>query len=384
MMILVGGLPWQRATGAEDVSRLPEAISHYERIVAQGGWPRIVAGPRLKLGSLEPRVAVLRQRLERSGDLQDDRHVPETTRFDTALQAGVKHFQARHGLTADGIVGRQTMEALDVSAEERLRQLRANLSRASTAPPNSSGRAIVVNIPEYHLRAYNNGRPVLGMRVVVGTEYNPTPAFNDTMTFLVFRPYWNIPESIALEEMMPQLRRDPRALKKKGIEAYAGEGEKARTVDLESIDVDQFATSGYRLRQRPGPQNALGSVKFMLPNSHNIYIHDTPADGLFNATDRNFSHGCVRVENPIGLAEFALQGKPEWNRAAIRAAMADGDSRTVSLPHPVPVHIVYRTAWTSDDGTVQFRDDVYGLDETALLPADSCDECRALGTTARH
>jgi murein L,D-transpeptidase YcbB/YkuD len=367
MMLLGGvGLPWQRAAADEDFARLPEAISHYERIAVQGGWPSIVTGPRLELGSVGPRVDVLRQRLERSGDLQADRRGPNGNRFDAALQAAVRRFQARHGLTADGIVGQQTIEALDVSAAERLRQLRANIGRATIAPPATNGRAIVVNIPEYRLRAYDNGQPVLSMRVVVGNEYNPTPAFDDTMTFLVFRPYWNIPESIALEEMLPQLQRDPRVLKKKGIEAYTGEGEKTRTVDLEKIDAKDFATSGYLLRQRPGPQNPLGNVKFMLPNSYNIYLHDTPSDGLFQATDRNFSHGCVRVANPIELAEFALRGNPEWNGKAIRAAMADGDHRTVSLPQPIPVHIVYRTAWVAPNGVVEFRDDIYRLDVAAI------------------
>jgi murein L,D-transpeptidase YcbB/YkuD len=205
------------------------------------------------------------------------------------------------------------------------------------------------------------------MRVVVGTEYNPTPAFSDTMTFIVFRPYWNIPESIVLEEMLPQLQRDPSSLQKKGIEAYAGAGDKARRVDLDDIDAARFATSGYRLRQRPGPRNSLGNVKFMLPNAHNIYLHDTPSDGLFEATDRSFSHGCVRVEKPLELAAFVLRDKPEWDREAIRAAMVGGDDdRTVSLAHPVPVHIVYLTAWVDPDGTVQFRDDVYGRDETAF------------------
>ncbi len=369
LFVVAGDLAWTPAAADHDVGRLQEAIGRYESIVDKGGWPTVAAGPRLKLGSMGPRVGVLRNQLEHSGDLQGQavHGSSQGDRFDTALHAAVRRFQARHGLKTDGVVGRQTMEALDVSAAVRLRQLRLNLERARALGQLDNGRAIVVNIPEYRLRAYDSGRPVLDMRVVVGTEYNPTPAFSDTMTFIVFRPYWNIPESIVLKEMLPQMQRDPSSLKKKGIEAYTGAGEKARPVDLEEIDAARFETSGYRLRQRPGPQNPLGHVKFMLPNQHNIYLHDTPSEGLFESADRNFSHGCVRVDKPLELADFVLHDKPEWDREAIQAAMVEGDEdRTVSLPHPVPVYIVYLTAWVDSDGTVQFRDDIYGLDETAL------------------
>jgi murein L,D-transpeptidase YcbB/YkuD len=367
LFVVAGDLARTPAAADDNAGRLQEAISRYERIVDHDGWPAVGAGPRLQLGSVGPRVAALRTQLERSGDLQGPAasSEPQGTRFDTALQTAVRRFQARHGLKADGVVGRQTLGALDVTATVRLRQLRLNLERARALAPLGNGPAILVNIPAYRLQAYDGGRPVLEMRVVVGTEYDPTPAFSDTMTFLVFRPYWNIPESIALEEMLPQLQRDPGSLQKKGIEAYAGAGEKLRRIDLADIDPARFPTSGYRLRQRPGPQNPLGNVKFMLPNAHSIYLHDTPSDGLFGAADRSFSHGCVRVAQPVELAEFVLQPAPEWNREAIRAAMVNGDEhRTVSLPRPVPVHIVYLTAWVDPDGTVQFRDDVYRLDDT--------------------
>jgi murein L,D-transpeptidase YcbB/YkuD len=349
---------------------LRQALAEYERIATLGGWPALPAGIRLQLGSSGPTVSVLKRRLAVTGDLRPSFLQRVFRRggrdvFDAETEAALRRFQERHGLKADGILGPETVVALDVPAAVRVRHLRANLARAQDLSL-ATGRVIVVNAPDYRLRAYEDGRQALDMRVVIGTEYNPTPTFSDRMTYLVFRPYWNIPTSIAVEEIVPEIQRDSAALKRKDLEVVvAGGGDSARVVDPKTVDWSGFESSGYMLRRRPGPGNPLGDVKFMFPNQYNVYLHDTPQDNQFRQQDRTFSHGCVRVEKPLELAEFVLRGKPGWDREHIRTAMTSGETQNVGLPEPIPVHIVYWTAWVDESGRVQFRDDIYGLDEPA-------------------
>ena len=237
--------------------------------------------------------------------------------------------------------------------------IRMNLERWRWAPRDLGDRYILVNVPAYTLQVMEGSSPTLAMRVIVGQPDWPTPLFSDDMTYVVFSPYWNIPENILRDETLPRAARDPDFLARNNIEVVGTSG----SIDPESIDwSDASATSGLRLRQLPGPDNALGLVKFIFPNHFNIYLHDTPGDRLFFRKARALSHGCIRVENPVALAQYVLRDQPEWTAPRIVAAMNAGSERTVKLGQPLPVHIGYWTAWVDPDGSVRFTDDPYGLD----------------------
>ncbi|MGK2856031.1 MAG: L,D-transpeptidase family protein [Thermoanaerobaculia bacterium] len=316
--------------------RLQSALERYRAIARSGGWPRVDDGPSLRLGDTGPRVAALRNRLAATGDLPSS----GGDAFDEALDAALRRFQARHGLDADGIAGPATRAALNVGAARRVDQIELNLERWRWLEPTLGDRYVMVNIAGFEAGLYDGDRLTLGMRAIVGTRYRRSPIFSDEIRYIVFSPYWNIPASIAHNEIRPQ------------GESYM------RRNDIEVL------RSG-RLRQRPGPDNALGRVKFMFPNRFNVYLHDTPARELFAQSARSFSHGCIRLEKPLALAEALLRGQG-WTMDEIEAATGRSTPRTVNLEKPVPVHILYWTVWVDESGTVQFRRDLYGRDAAVL------------------
>jgi murein L,D-transpeptidase YcbB/YkuD len=259
---------------------------------------------------------------------------------------------------------RQTTDELTI------RQLENNMARLRQLPADLGNRYIRVNIPEYRLDVVENGAAALTMRIVVGKEETPTPVFSSKMTHLVFSPYWNVPDSILTNEMLPQLLQNRNFFAQQRIEVVRVSGGRAVVVDPSSIDWSTVsANSGYQLRQLPGAHNSLGLVKFMLPNKHNVYLHDTPADSLFLRSERDFSHGCVRLERPLELALYLLRDRPEWTKEKIEAAMHSGSEKTVNLNEPLPVHIMYLTASVAADGTLTFLKDIYRLDAPAGSPA---------------
>jgi len=346
---------------APDYARLRGALSRYHGIAEHGGWAPV--GITLKPGTRGEPVRRLRARLGVEGDLAAS--VPAQDVYDPPLAAAVSHFQRRHGLDPTGTVDADTLAELDLPVDRRIRQIELNLERWRWLPSDFGQRYIRVNIPDFALQLVEGGRPVLAMRVIVGkAQRNRTPVFSDKMTYLVLNPTWNLPDEIVENEIRPELAKDPGYLERKNLEVVQGWDEDAQPLDPHSVDLASLGARGsdLRLRQPPGPDNPLGQVKFGLPNQYDIYLHDTPADHLFKATERDFSHGCIRLERPWDLARYLLQDDPKWTPEALQEAVATGETKTVLLRHPLPVHILYFTTWVDPDGTVQFRRDIYSRD----------------------
>ncbi len=340
------------------------------------GWSTVPAGPRLELGVRDPRVAVLRARLAASEDLVPDPATGDL--FDVSLDAAVRRFQARHGLVVDGIVGRATLAALNVPVEERIRQVDVNLERWRWLPADLGERHIEVNVPAYDLRVVEHGAIVRRHRVIVGLEDRETPMVSGLLTEVVLSPYWNVPASIAGRDLLPQILRDPGILAAQGFVLFERGTDQAvdpLTVDWPSVADPAAFSARYRLRQDPGPLNALGRVKFTFSNGHSIYLHDTPAQHLFERQARDFSSGCIRVQNAMDLAVYVLADQPDWTTSRIEEAATSGIEVAVPLARGMPVHLMYWTAWVDEDGILQFREDVYGRDEIvrrALLEPPQC------------
>lgn len=358
----IGTALWDLLPHTPCYDRLKGAIEEYREIAAAGGWPMVPEGRKLEVGSVGERVRLLRQRLQVTGDL--DPYLYDDHEFDEALEIAVKHFQTRHGLEVDGIVGPKTLADLNVTAEQRLRQIEVNMERWRWLPVDLGDRYIRVNIAGFDMEVFEAGRRIMSMRAIAGRDYRRTPVFSDMMTYLVINPYWNVPRALTVEDKLPLIRKDPGYLAEEKFTLLSGWGADAVEIDPLTVDWSVVTPENFtwRLRQDPGPKNALGKMKFMFPNKFNVYLHDTPARDLFEKAVRAFSSGCIRIEHPVDLAEYLLRGYPEWTRPAIIAAVENGVEETVRLLEPIPVHILYCTAWVGDDGQVGFRDDIYGRD----------------------
>jgi murein L,D-transpeptidase YcbB/YkuD len=292
--------------------------------------------------------------------------VPEAAKiYDGALVAAVKDFQTRHGLAADGRLGAQTVNQLNVPLSSRVEQIRLTLERWRWVPYEFSTPPIVVNIPEFRLRAFEgNGKIALQMNVIVGRAYrHETPVFERDMKYVVFRPYWNVPRSILRSEIMPAVRGDRGYIAKKNYEVITPQGVVVPSGEINDDVLARLGAGNLMVRQKPGPSNALGLVKLMFPNEYSVYLHSTPSPQLFSQSRRDFSHGCIRVEHPAELAAWVLRNNSEWSLDRVRAAMQSGkDNVQVNLTEPVPVLILYGTAVVDDQGRVHFFEDIYGFD----------------------
>jgi L,D-transpeptidase YcbB len=335
------------------------ALARYTALARAGGWPVVPDGPTIKPGQEDPRVPTLRARLIASGDL-DAAQAAKGTRFDPPLSAALRRYQERMGLDMDGALGKRTLATLDISVAERIRQIAANLERWRWQPRAGDALHIDVNIPAEMLTVVENGAPVMTMRVVVGDPKHPTPGMSTVMTSIVLNPTWTIPPSIAAKEILPKLKHDPNYLADNNMYILGtppGGNAMGGGVDWSQYDGSDFP---YRLRQMAGPDNALGKIKFHLEESDAIYLHDTPRHAAFRRSERALSHGCVRLEKPVELAEFLL-GAP-WTSKIASTLSTDPDTHTLRLRQPIPVHLQYWTAWADPDGTMHFRDDLYGHD----------------------
>jgi murein L,D-transpeptidase YcbB/YkuD len=346
--------------------RTEQALQHYLQLEQAGDGPRLPSvAHSVHPGQVYAGTAALEQRLLLLGDLPKPVSLSGNHVYDEALAHGVEHFQARHGLAADGILGRRTLHALNLPVARRVQQLQDALERWRWMPPDFSPPPVVVNIPEFVLRAYRTRYQLaLKMNVVVGRALETqTPIFTASIERIVFRPYWDVPLSITRSEIVPELVKNRDYLHEKRFEIITRQGAPVEDAVADSQVLEDLRRGSLEVRQLPGPENALGLVKFIFPNSHSVYLHGTPATRLFTHSRRDFSHGCIRVEHPAELAAFLLRKQRPWSLPAVRAAMQTGpDDSPVALRPPVPVLILYVTAVVQSDGSVHFFDDIYGFD----------------------
>lgn len=352
-------------------SRLKQTLADYRAIAARGGWRQVADGETLKPGMTDLRLPEIRARLAEAGDLATEQANGSDV-YDPTLEAAVKRFQWRHGLDQDGAIGRKTIAAMNVPVDARIDQILLNMERRRWMPDDLGARYVFVNMADFELKVVDGTRTIHDTRVVVGTPYHRTPVFSGMMTYVVLNPYWNITPTIARNEILPKLRQDAGYLQKHDITVLSDWTDGAVPVDPSTIDWSQVSPRSfpYKLRQNPGAHNSLGRIKFMFPNPYNIYLHDTPSRELFQRSVRSFSHGCIRVQHPVDLGAVLL-GADGWTKERIEAVIASGEQKVISLSRPIPVHLTYLTAWANKDGSVHFRDDIYGRDKLlaeALLP----------------
>lgn len=351
----------------ETVSYIEQAIGQYSNIVAQGGWQPVPATKKLTLGVTDPDVEALRRRLMVSGDLSTNAGMSQS--FDSYVDAAVKRFQMRHGLPADGVTGKYTFAALNVSAPVRLGQLETNLVRLRSMSGFLGDRYVMVNIPAAQIEAVEGNRVVSRHTAIVGKIDRQTPILNSKINEIIVNPYWNAPESIVIKDIIPKMRQDPTYLTANSIRLIAPDGTE---VDPASVDWSTEDAVKYRFRQDPGKINAMASVKINFPNPHAVYMHDTPQQSLFSKLMRFDSSGCVRVQNVRDLVTWLLRDTDGWNRQRFEDTIKSGENTPVALANPVPVYFTYVSAWSTGDAVVHFRDDIYardGVDELQLSTA---------------
>ena len=379
-------------------TKLRISLKEYREIAAKGGWQPVAYGDKFKKGARGQRVLALSKRLKVTGEL--DSSTPGSEVFDDSLDQAVRKYQQRNGLYVDGVVGESTIEALNVPVEERISQIELTMERWRLLPQYLGNRYILVNIANYHLYGVENNYDTINMRIVVGKPQWNTPMFSEEMTHLIINPYWNIPPSIFKDDIVPRIKEDSEYMSKLSIDALGlktpekivveeaevvevvenveatevTDGDNTGEQELSEVEIQnkkaqeeyiaKVLSGKYRLRQNPGPGNPLGRIKFLFPNKHSIYLHDTPNRGFFKKAQRNFSHGCIRVEKPLELAEFVLSSNPSWTQDTIQSSINKMKTKTVHLDEAITVYILYFTTWVDNEGYVNFHKDIYGLDKT--------------------
>jgi len=347
---------------------LKATLQAYTQVEVSGGWPELPPGPTVKPGAADSRMPVLRRRLTITGEYQDDGNA-DSDILDEKLAEALRHFQKDHGLEPDGTLGAQTHAALNVPVHQRIEQIRVNLERARWVLRTIGDEMVVVNIAGFYLRVVLEGKPTWATRVIVGQTYHKTPIFTEAMKHVVLNPDWTVPRSIVRNELFAKASANPGYLTANNYVLTSASG----PVDPATLDWSQWtaATFPYGVVQRPGPNNALGLVKFLFPNKYSVYLHDTPRRDLFIKSGRTFSHGCIRVEDPLKLAEIILANRLGWDRAKIDSVLAAGKLHQVNLPKPLSVLLLYWTVDPQFDGSARFYQDVYGRDARLLKALNS-------------
>ena len=341
---------------------LPTYVGYYER----GGWPSVSGTEKIERGDKGPRVQQIAERLLVTGELPAIGADPEL--YDPALEAAVKAFQHAHGLNDDGVIGKRTIEEMNVSAEARLKMVLLNLDRMRAESPDMEDRFVFVNIPSTELRVIDNGVTTFHANAIVGKVSRKTPLLKSEIFQAKLNPDWSVPAKIAKIDMLKHELDEPGYFASKNVRVYTSDG---RQIDPRSVnwhDVKKTGYFPYRLKQDAGPENALGPMKLDFQNDYSVFIHGTSAPKLFAKQDRFFSSGCVRVDDPLGLATFLLQDDPSWNRARVEEVVKGGKITYAKLARPIPLHIVYMTAWVDEQGVANFRNDVYDSDPSVAIP----------------
>lgn len=346
---------------------LKQAFFSYLDLKEEGGWEPVFLDKVIRAGNSSDLIPVIRERLRITGDY---RECPvESKEYDDCLKASIVGFQKRHGLSPDGVIGKRTIRALNSSLDERIRLIQLNLDRIKWLHQRGEKRHIIVNIPAFTLYFEEEGKLRLQMKVITGKRRNPTPVFSNTVQHIVLNPFWNVPKSIIQKELIPQILKNPNAMKEEGIDIYTGWGKGAEKVDVGSVDWGAYRYTKrmpFRFAQPPGYKNALGKVKFLFPNRFSVYMHDTPAKSLFNKTVRAFSHGCIRLEKPIEMLRVFTSFNHVISFEAAEKRLRRNRRQFIKLDQTVPVDVVYLTAWVDYDGVLQFRNDIYGYDKIQL------------------
>jgi murein L,D-transpeptidase YcbB/YkuD len=342
---------------------LKRALAELRGVRAPGGWPRVPAGKTIRPGVSDPRIPAIRARLAATGELRGVQ--ASSTAYDPELRKAVELFQTRHRLDPDGMIDRSVTDAMNVSAAARADQVRVNLERARWVLPGLGDEFLLVNLPAYKAYLIRGGRNVWETRTQIGDEGKQTPSFRATLRTVVFNPDWTVPPMILRDEVARGMRGGKNYMAEKGLVVLDKEGREVdpASVDWSQTDADDFP---FTVKQPPGPDNALGKVKFLFPNPYSIYLHDTPSKGSFEAEKRTFSHGCIRIEHPLELAQLLLAGQDSWDGAKIQDAVRDGATQSVDLARPIPVVIVYWTVSVGSTGETRYMRDIYGLDARVL------------------
>lgn len=341
---------------------LKSVLKKYRAIQDAGGWEPVPEGPTLKPGMTDPRIHQLRKRLTITGDV--DGTATESANYDEDLKAAVMRFQARHRLKTDGIVGKNTYAALNVTVKQKIDQIRVNLERARWVFHELPEEYVVVDIAGFQAYNFQDLNVTWTSKVQVGKPFRKTPVFKSKIKYIVFNPTWTVPPTILQKDILPKIKKNPAYLSKMKISVIDRKG---RSVDPDSVNWSKYSKSvPFTLRQEPGPHNALGRIKFIFPNKHFIYLHDTPSRSLFGRQDRAFSSGCIRVEKDIELAQLLLNDPEKWNRETIQELIDSNKTQRVNLPKPKPVMLLYVTIWIDENDNIIFKKDVYNRDRELL------------------
>lgn len=345
-----------------EYQRLRKALGRYLQLQSNGGWPEIPEGPVLQVWDSHKQIPLIRQRLQREGDLVIGSE--DSQLFDKSLKLAVQRFQVRYGIDVDGIIGPETREAMNIPIADRVRQIKLNMERWRWLPRDLGARYILVNTAGYELAVYEADKPLAIFRIIAGTPDRPTPVVTGPLESIMLNPYWYIPRIIAVNDVLPRQMKNSNFFKAMGIRVFKNNQSQYQEVELSTIDWSHIDRQNfpYALRQDPGPRNSLGQIKFKFANDFALYLHDTPKQRLFDRETRAFSSGCIRVENAIDLAAYLLQNQTGWSKQDIQQTIDSGKTVNIALEETIPLYLVYWTTWVSSDDTVYFRKDVYGWD----------------------